>query len=148
MKATTNPCTKCRDNFPMPVAMDYFDERVIADYVQRRSACTAVADGEKPCLRVAPASTPASPQRIGMDMVAPFGVYLDGACVAKYATEAQAQQHFDRLRTAKRPTPRICVIYVKDGIEQQSPWFTCRARAEQAKAIIQKRYGACVLYVD
>ena len=103
MKATTNPCTKCRDNFPMPVAMDYFDERVIADYVQRRSACTAVADGEKPCLKPAP---------------------------------------------AKRPVLRICVIYVKDGIEQQSPWFTCRARAEQAKAIIQKRYGACVLYVD
>lgn len=145
---TTANCTKCRDNFPLPVAMDYFDAIVIADYTQRRTACTIVADAKKPCLQPAPASTPASPQRIGMDMVAPLGVYLDGACVAKYATEAQAQQHFDRLRTAKTPTPRICVIYVKDGIEQQSPWFTCRARAEQAKNIIQQKYGACVLYVD
>ena len=102
MNATVN-CTKCRDNFPLPVAMDYFDQRVIADYTQRRTACTAVADAAKPCLRVAP---------------------------------------------AKRPALRICVIYVKDGIEQQSPWFTCRARAEQAKAIIKNKYGAAVLYVD
>ncbi len=43
---------------------------------------------------------------------------------------------------------RFCVIYIKNGIEQQSPWFRSRARAQQAKAIIQKRYGACVLYVD
>lgn len=47
--ATT--CTKCRDNFPLPVAMDYFDQRVIADYTQRRTACTAVPDADKPCLR-------------------------------------------------------------------------------------------------
>lgn len=47
-----------------------------------------------------------------------------------------------------RITTRICVIYMKDGIEHRSPWFTCRARAKQAQAIIQKRCGACVLYVD
>ncbi|MDD2712589.1 MAG: hypothetical protein PHU77_06670 [Simplicispira sp.] len=47
-----------------------------------------------------------------------------------------------------RITPRICVIYMKNGIEHQSPWFTCRARAKQAQAIIQSKYGACVLYVD
>lgn len=47
-----------------------------------------------------------------------------------------------------RITTRVCVLYVKNGIEHQSPWFTCRARAKQAQAIIQKRYGACVLYVD
>ena len=45
-------------------------------------------------------------------------------------------------------TTRICIVYMKNGIEHQSPWFTCRARARQAQAIIQKRYGACVLYVD
>ena len=43
---------------------------------------------------------------------------------------------------------RICVVYTKNGIEHQSPWFTCRARAKRAQAIIQKRYGTCVLYVD
>lgn len=47
-----------------------------------------------------------------------------------------------------RITTRICVVYMKDGIEHQSPWFTCRARAKQAQAIIQSKYGACVLYVD
>ncbi|WP_027996994.1 hypothetical protein [Simplicispira psychrophila] len=46
-------CAKCRDNFPLPVAMDYFDQRVIADYTQRRTACTAVPDAEKPCLSAA-----------------------------------------------------------------------------------------------
>ena len=45
-------------------------------------------------------------------------------------------------------TPRVCVLYMKNGAEHQSPWFTCRARARLALAIIQKRYGACVLYVD
>jgi hypothetical protein len=45
-------------------------------------------------------------------------------------------------------TTRICIVYMKNGIEHQSPWFTCRARAKQAQAIIQKRYGTCVLYVD
>ena len=47
-----------------------------------------------------------------------------------------------------RITTRICVVYMKNGIEHQSPWFTCRARAKQAQAIIQSKYGACVLYVD
>ena len=45
-------------------------------------------------------------------------------------------------------TTRICIVYMKNGIEHQSPWFTCRARAKRAQAIIQKRYGTCVLYVD
>lgn len=53
-----SPCTKCRDNFPLPVAMDYFDQRVIADYTQRRSACTAMPDAVKPCLQPAPAKRP------------------------------------------------------------------------------------------
>ena len=43
---------------------------------------------------------------------------------------------------------RTCVLYVKNGIEHQSPWFACRAREKQAQAILQSKYGACVLYVD
>jgi hypothetical protein len=43
---------------------------------------------------------------------------------------------------------RVCVLYVKNGIEHQSPWFTCCARAKQAQAILQSKYGACVLFVD
>ena len=45
-------------------------------------------------------------------------------------------------------TARTCVIYVKDGTECQSPWFACRARARLALAILRRRYGAAVLYVD
>lgn len=102
MSNTAN-CTKCRDNFPLPVAADYFDQRVIADYAQRRTACTAVPDAVKPCLQPAP---------------------------------------------AKRPEPRSCVIYTKDGIEHRIAWFSSRERARQALAIIKNKYGAAVLYVD
>ena len=45
-------------------------------------------------------------------------------------------------------TARVCVLYVKDGVEHQSPWFAGRARALLAMASLQKKYGACVLYVD
>lgn len=58
MNATTNPCTKCRDNSPLPEALDFFDRIVIADYTQRRTACTAVPDAVKPCLQPAPAAEP------------------------------------------------------------------------------------------
>lgn len=34
---------------------------------------------------------------VGMDLSAPFGVYVDCRKVASYPTEAQAQQHYDRL---------------------------------------------------
>ena len=105
MNAATT-CTKCRDNFPMPVAMDYFDERVIADYTQRRTACTAVAAGEKPCLKPAPAAS-ASTQTESPDMAAeqtvqtfPFAdsfealaddsaVYLCGQSVARLNSAVQ-----------------------------------------------------------
>lgn len=57
MKAATT-CTKCRDNFPLPEALDYFDRIVIEDYTQRRTACTAVPNAAKPCLQPAPAKRP------------------------------------------------------------------------------------------
>lgn len=43
---------------------------------------------------------------------------------------------------------KTCVIYVKAGIELQTPWFKDTARAARALAIIRKRYGAAVLYRD
>lgn len=52
-------CANCRDNFPLPAAMDYFDRIVIADYTLRRTACTAVPNAEKPCLQ--PAAHTAAP---------------------------------------------------------------------------------------
>jgi hypothetical protein len=38
------------------------------------------------------------PLRIGMDMVRPYGVYLDARQVAEYDNQAEAEQHFQRLR--------------------------------------------------
>ena len=46
-----NPCTNCRDNFPLPVGpLDFFDTQVVNDYTQRRTACTLCPAGDKPCL--------------------------------------------------------------------------------------------------
>lgn len=42
-----------------------------------------------------------SPYRLGMDMVAPYGVYLEGCCIAVYDDEESATQHFNRLRNPK-----------------------------------------------
>lgn len=47
--------------------------------------------------------TQTSPQRISLDLVAPFGVYIDGERVAQYATAKEARQHFDRLRVIHAP---------------------------------------------
>ena len=108
MTAATT-CTKCRDNFPLPVAADYFDERVIADYTQRRTACTAVPDAEKPCLKPAPAAS-TSTQTESPDMATeetfqtfPFAdsfevladdsaVYLCGQSVARLNSATQGIQ--------------------------------------------------------
>ncbi len=43
---------------------------------------------------------------------------------------------------------KTCVIYVKCGMEQQTPWFYNTARAKRALEIIRKRYGTAVLYRD
>ena len=63
MNTTTNPCTNCRDNFPLPSGpMDFFDTQVVADYVTRRTACTLRPADAKPCLQPAPAqAAPAQP---------------------------------------------------------------------------------------
>ncbi len=49
-KAPASPCTNCRDNFPLPEALDVFDSMVIAGYVERRSACDRCPSDAKPCL--------------------------------------------------------------------------------------------------
>lgn len=45
---------------------------------------------------------------IGMDMVAPYGVYLNGELVAEHSTEKEAESLFDALRERSR-TERIFV---------------------------------------
>ena len=49
-KAPASPCTNCRDNFPLPEALDVFDTMVIAGYVERRTACGMCPANAKPCL--------------------------------------------------------------------------------------------------
>lgn len=44
-------CHGCPDNFPLPAAMDFFDRIVIADYIQRRTACDLCPPDCKPCLK-------------------------------------------------------------------------------------------------
>ena len=34
---------------------------------------------------------------VGMDMVPPYNVYVDGAQIAKYENESDAREHFNRL---------------------------------------------------
>ena len=44
-----------------------------------------------------PAVSTITRRTVGMDLCAPFGVYLDGIEIGKYATEIEAQRHYDRL---------------------------------------------------
>lgn len=37
-----------------------------------------------------------------MDLVNPYGVYIDGREVARYNSESLAQEHFDRLRRGRQ----------------------------------------------
>ncbi len=43
---------------------------------------------------------------------------------------------------------KYCVLYMKDGKEKRSAWFSSRARAHQAREIIAANYGAALVYVD
>lgn len=43
---------------------------------------------------------------------------------------------------------RFAVLYVKDGREHRSPWFSSRKRAHTARALLQTKHGAAVIYAD
>lgn len=46
----------------------------------------------------APIESACKPRRtVGMDLVYPYGVYIDGREVARYNSESMAQKHFDRV---------------------------------------------------
>ena len=76
MKATTNPCTNCPDNRPLPKAMDFFDTQVVADYVTRRTACTKCPADAKPCLQPAPAKPLAQNEPKAAPTLAAFAAWL------------------------------------------------------------------------
>lgn len=45
-------------------------------------------------------------------------------------------------------TRRNCIIYVKNGNEHWSPWFTDLERAQRALEALRRRYGAAVMLRD
>ena len=61
--AIASSCSGCRDNFHLPelhdpatlAALDVLDGPAIRGQIERRRACTACPDGEKPCMKPAPA---------------------------------------------------------------------------------------------
>lgn len=64
---------------------------------------TKTTTPNNPATAALPANfVPAKPHRVGVDMDAPFCVYLDGEPVAEYATEEPANIHFRRLINEQR----------------------------------------------
>lgn len=108
--------------------------------------------------------------RVGMDMCAPFGVYVNGKQVAIYDGEQEASKHYDRLRRAvmtpqqrqrerdrqrtvlQTPisTPRYRVMYLKNGKEHRSAWLYREEQARQGLAMMSAKYGErnAIIYVD
>ena len=109
-------------------------------------------------------------KRVGMDMCAPFGVYVNGEQVAIYDDEEKASKHYDRIRCTfmtpqqrqrerdkrrtvmQRPiaSPRYRVMYLKNGKEHRSAWLYREEHAEQGLAMMQAKYGPknAIIYVD
>lgn len=45
-------------------------------------------------------------------------------------------------------TIKRCVFFVRNDVECATPWYSTRERAMHALRVIQRRYGAAVLYRD
>ena len=109
MNTTTNPCTNCRDNFPLPSGpLDFFDSRVVADYVTRRTACTKCPADAKPCLQPAPAKPLAQNEPKAAPTLADFAGWLttsqqnelDAMSATTGDTFGQHCDHFTALTAA------------------------------------------------
>jgi hypothetical protein len=95
--------------------------------------------------------------RIGIDLIPPHGVYVDGKLQEECGSLAAAQRRFADLQRDKRPmpqapiaAPRYCVMYLKAAREHATPWFYQPEHARRALDIIQRRYGEknAIIYVD
>ena len=51
-------------------------------------------------------------------------------------------------RTTLRGMRRYCVAYGRDRRQQFSAWFTSKARAAQARAVLAAKYGRAIIIVD
>ena len=105
--------------------------------------------------------------RVSMEVCAPFGVYLNGEQVAVYDEAQESCKHHNRLRREvmtsrhrhrhrhrqrerdRRRTvlpgpiasPRVCVMYLKNGKEHRSAWLYREEYARQGLAMTQAKYG-------
>ncbi len=66
------------------------------------------------------------------------------------STAIEQGQHQARQRT---PVPilsreRCCVLYLVNGLEKRSPWFSTFARGRQALALLTARHGRAILFHD
>lgn len=108
--------------------------------------------------------------RVGMDMRAPFGVYVNGERVAIYDDAQDASKHCARLRSAAMTpqqrqrerdrmrtvmqmpisTPRYRVMYMANGKERRSAWLYREQNAKQGLALMRAKYGErnAIIYVD
>ena len=41
-----------------------------------------------------------------------------------------------------------CVYFMRNGVECSTPWYSTHERAKRALRVIQRRYGAAILYRD
>ena len=130
MNTTTNPCTDCRDNFPLPSGpLDFFDTQVVSDYVTRRTACTLCPADAKPCLQPAPAKPLAQNEPKAAPTLADFAAWLttsqqralDAMNATTGDTFGQHCDHFIEMTT---------VINVVREFQQAAALATCAKYAE------------------
>lgn len=60
-----------------------------------------MTESNRPPFGVAYPYSPGAALPIAMDMEAPYGVYLEGRCIAVYDDEESATRHFNHLRNPK-----------------------------------------------
>lgn len=63
-------------------------------------------------------------------------------------TVSPAQDQWGHTRQAPISSPRFCVLYLRDGREKSTPWFSNGGNAQRALALMQQRYGKAVIFRD
>jgi hypothetical protein len=79
-----------------------------------------------------------------------FGVPMES--LIEFRSRAQGSRAALRREAREalkaRGIERFAVLYVKDGQEHRSPWFSSRERAQAARAVLKAKHGAAVVYAD
>ena len=101
-----------------------------------------------PCAKCNHATRPLPTDWSALDFFDHMVVEQHAALRASCDAVPDAEKPCLRLAPEKRPVLRTCVIYTKDGIERRTAWFSSRERAKMALAIIQRKYGHGVLFID